>query len=107
MNEKQRLELLKLGSTPYIRNMVTGVVNRKMAELTSLGISIQEGNIPEDESFREMGIFLQEHKGELHIWLPILSVLWVDALIETISENNVRLIKLLLEILGSLGKGES
>ena len=107
MNENQRLELLKLASTPYIRKIVTDIVNRKMAELVDLGTSIKEGNIPEDESFREIGKILERHKDELHIWLPILSAVWIDALIEAISANNRRLINLLIEILASLEKGRA
>ena len=101
MDEKHRIELMKLTSTTYIDGRAREIYKRKLDQLTGTMQAASHGESPQAaEGFAEIGTLLHEYGDRLNMLFPFLLNLVIESMVELLATNNKQLIVFLDDTLG-------
>ncbi|MCK4722708.1 MAG: hypothetical protein KAT75_05365 [Dehalococcoidia bacterium] len=101
MDEKHRIELMKLTSTTYIDGRAREIYKRKLDQLTGTMQAASHGESPQAaEGFAEIGTLLHEYGDRLNMLFPFLLNLVIESMVELLATNNKQLIVFMDDTLG-------
>ncbi|MDY6918347.1 MAG: hypothetical protein SVP26_10470 [Chloroflexota bacterium] len=107
MNEKQRIELMRLTSTDYLDNRAREIYKRRLEQLMGAMQAARHGESPEAAAgFAEVGTLLHQYGDRLNLLFPFLLNLVLESVVELIATNNQQLILFLDEVLGGQQEGK-
>ena len=102
MDEKHRIELMKLTSTTYLDDRAREIYKRKLDQLMGTMQAASHGESPQAaEGFAEIGTLLHEYGDRLNMLFPFLLNLVIESMVELLATNNKQLIVFLDDTLGS------
>ena len=101
MDEKHRIELMKLTSTTYLDGRAREIYKRKLDQLTGTMQAASHGESPQAaEGFAEIGTLLHEYGDRLNMLFPFLLNLVIESMVELLATNNKQLIVFMDDTLG-------
>lgn len=101
MDEKHRIELMKLISAEYLDNRAREIYKRKLDQLMGTMQAASHGESPKAaEGFAEIGTLLHEYGDKLNMLFPFLLNLVIESMVELLATNNEQLIVFVDDILG-------
>ncbi len=101
MDEKQRIDLMKLTSTKYLDDRAREIYKRKLDQLMGTMQAASHGESPKAaEGFAEIGALLQEYGDRLNMLFPFLLNLAIESMVELLATNNEQLLVFLDDTLG-------
>jgi len=93
MDEKRRIELMKLTSTKYLDDRAREIYKRKLDQLMGTMQAASHGESPQAaEGFAEIGTLLHEYGDRLNMLFPFLLNLVIESMVELLATNNEQLI---------------
>ena len=101
MDEKHRIELMKLTSTKYLDGRAREIYKRKLDQLMGTMQAVSHGESPKAaEGFAEIGTLLHEYGDRLNMLFPFLLNLVIESMVELLATNNKQLIVFMDDTLG-------
>jgi hypothetical protein len=101
MDEKQRIELMKLTSARYLDGKAREIYKRKLDQLMGAMQAASHGESPRAaEGFAEVGTLLHQYGDRLNVLFPFLLNLVLESVVELLATNNEQLLVFVEDVLG-------
>jgi len=100
MDERQRIELMKLTSARYLDGRAREIYRRKLDGLMGAMQAAGHGESPDAaEGFAEVGTLLLQYGDSLNVLFPFLLNLVLESVVELLAINNEQLLVFVEDVL--------
>ena len=101
MDERHRMELLRLTSARYLDEKAREIYKRRLEQLMGTMQAASHGESPRAaEGFAEVGTLLQEYGDRLNVLFPFLLNLVLESVVELMAANNEKMLVFVDEVVG-------